>query len=221
MMAVEVNHSEKFEGKNFISNIHPKTMMHLMGNAPIRPAYRKRITSIGDTYGVFSLYLAMKANTFEYINSNYYVFKSRNVWDVRRYFPDELPKGYMMHISPGSKSSKYADAVIVNSYMNWNEVKPWDHTRVGQRGETTRHSRQKAENPRTAEMDFPESEKGISIILPPDIPRLYWHIQRFNIRNSERLQQSDENHDFATNQPCPIYFTDKNINVHGVWVSLF
>src|SRR4030042_4724115 len=98
MKAAEVNRSEIIEGKYFISNIHPKTMLRLMGKAPIRPAYRKRIVSIGDTHGVFSLYLAMKENTFEYINSNYYVVKSRSVWDARKYGLDDRPQGYMMHV---------------------------------------------------------------------------------------------------------------------------
>ena len=92
MTAVEVNHSEKIEGKYFISNIHPKTLLRLMGKAPIRPAYRKRIASIEDTDGVFSLYLAMKKNAFEYINSNYYVFKSRNVWNARKYAPERTAR---------------------------------------------------------------------------------------------------------------------------------
>ena len=68
--SVEINHSEKIEGKYFISNINPKTMLRISANIPLRPAYKKRINSIEDTHGIFTLYLAMKKNAFKYINSN-------------------------------------------------------------------------------------------------------------------------------------------------------
>jgi all-trans-retinol 13,14-reductase len=221
MMAVEVNHAEKIEGKNFISNIHPKTMMHLMEKAPIRPAYRKRITSIGDTYGVFSLYLAMKANAFAYINSNYYVFKSRNVWDVRKYFPDEMPKGYMMHISPGSKSEKYADAVIINTYMSWNEVKAWEHTRTGKRGESyTAFKQQKAEKLLDLlEMDFPGIRGKVDSYYTstPLTYRDYTGTHKGSIYGI----QKDYNNPMKTmilprTNLSNLFLTGQNINVHGV-----
>jgi all-trans-retinol 13,14-reductase len=221
MVAVEVNHSENIEGKYFISNIHPKTMLRLMGKAPIRPAYRKRITSIEDTHGVFSLYLAMKENAFEYINSNYYVFKSRSVWDARKYAQDDLPKGYMMHISPGSKSSTYAEAVIINTYMNWNEVKPWEHTRVGQRGENyTAFKQQKAEKLLDQlEMDFPGIRGKISSFYTstPLTYRDYTGTHKGSIYGILK----DYNNPMKTmilprtNLPN-LFLTGQNINVHGV-----
>jgi all-trans-retinol 13,14-reductase len=219
--AVEVNHSDIIEGKNFISNIHPKTMLRLMGKAPIRPAYRKRIRSTEDTHGVFSLYLAMKENAFKYINSNYYVFRSRNVWDARKYAPDELPKGYMMHISPGSLNSTHADAVIINTYMDWKEVKPWEHTRVGQRGDNyTAFKQQKAEKLLDQlEMDFPGIRRKIGSYYTstPLTYRDYTGTHKGSIYGILK----DYNNPMKTmilprtNLPN-LFLTGQNINIHGV-----
>ncbi len=133
--AVEINHSEMIEGKYFISNIHPKTLLRIAHSAPFRPAYKNRINGVGDTLGIFTLYLAMKEKAFEYVNSNYYVFKTDNVWQGSSYTEADWPKGYMMHISPGVRDEKYTDSIIVNTYMKWEDVVRWENTCVEKRGD--------------------------------------------------------------------------------------
>jgi len=221
LKALEINHSDIIEGKYFISNIHPKTMFRLIDKAPIRPAYRKRITSIEDTYGIFSLYLAMKENAFEYINSNYYVFKTHNVWDGDDYTQENWPKGYMMHISPTSKSTTYTDAVIVNTYMNWNEVKPWEHTGTEQRGNDYKEfKRQKAEKLLdVVEKDFPgiRSKTKAYYSSTPLTYRDYIGTNKGSIYGLLK----DYNNPLKTmimprtNVPN-LFLTGQNINIHGV-----
>jgi all-trans-retinol 13,14-reductase len=135
MKSVVVNDSEEIEAEWFISNIHPKTMLSLCAHAPLRPAYQKRIYSIEDTYGMFSLYLAMKENSFKYINSHYYIYRTDNVWHGDRIISGHWPESYMMHFSPGSKNEKYTGSVIVTAYLNWHEVEPWENTLTEKRGD--------------------------------------------------------------------------------------
>jgi all-trans-retinol 13,14-reductase len=155
--SVEINHSDKIEGKYFISNINPKTMLRISANIPLRQAYKKRINSIEDTHGIFTLYLAMKKNAFKYINSNLYVYKTKNVWECARYNQENWPLGYMMSISPGSGNDEYTDAIMINTYMNWKDVSPWEDTTVEKRGEDyIAFKRQKAEKLLDVlETDFP------------------------------------------------------------------
>jgi all-trans-retinol 13,14-reductase len=221
MTAVEVNFSEIIEGKYFISDIHPKTMLHLMGKAPIRPAYRKRITSTEDTCGVFTLYLSMKKNSFEYINSNYYVYHSRNLWYDPNYVPDDATKGYMIHISPGSQGDKYADAVIINTYMDWNEVKAWEHTHTGQRGENySAFKQQKADKLLDrVEMDFPGIRAKIDSCYTST--PLTYRDYTGTYKGSVYGILKDYNNPMKTlllprtNLPN-LFLTGQNINVHGV-----
>jgi len=132
--AVRINNSELIEGDTFISNIHPKTLLDIAVDAPLRPAYKTRIRSIEETTGAFTLYLSMKKNAFEYINSNYYVFKTGQVWEAQNYTPETWPSGYMIHFSPSSTDEKYTDAIIVNTYMKWDDVSQWADTTVEKRG---------------------------------------------------------------------------------------
>ncbi len=155
--AVKVNDSEIIEGDIFISNIHPRTLLHIAGSAPLRPAYRNRIESIEETTGAFTLYLSMKKDSFEYINSNFYVYKTGKVWDAIKYTGDMWPSGYMIHFSPSSASKKYTDSVIVNTYMKWEDVSAWENTTVEKRGEAYKEfKRLKAEKLlEVLETDFP------------------------------------------------------------------
>jgi all-trans-retinol 13,14-reductase len=155
--AVKVNNSEIIEGETFISNIHPKTLLKIAGNAPLRSAYRNRINSIGETIGAFTLYLSMKENAFEYINKNFYVFKTDKVWEAPKYSPGKWPMGYMIHFSPSSANEKYTKAIIVNTYMKWEDVSAWENTTVEKRGDDYREfKRKKAEKLfELLETDFP------------------------------------------------------------------
>jgi all-trans-retinol 13,14-reductase len=157
LKAVKINNSEVIEGKNFISNIHPKTLLKIAGNAPLRSAYRNRINSIDETIGVFTLYLSMKENAFEDLNKNFYVFKTDNVWEGSKYTPENWPRGYMMYLSPSSKNEKYTNAIIINTYMKWEDVSAWEKTTVEKRGDDYREfKRKKAERLfDVLESDFP------------------------------------------------------------------
>jgi all-trans-retinol 13,14-reductase len=132
--AVEINDSELIESKYVISNIHPKRLLELAAEAPFRPAYRKRIETIRETSGVFTIYLEMKPHTFRYINKNFYVFRTGNVWDANSDSTD-WPSGYMMHLSPSSGSDDFTNSVIVNTYLSWKKVSEWENTTCGNRGE--------------------------------------------------------------------------------------
>jgi all-trans-retinol 13,14-reductase len=155
--AVKINNSEIIEGDTFISNIHPKTLLKIAGNAPLRPAYKTRIDSIEETTGAFTLYLSMKKDAFEYINSNYYVFKTDKVWEAQNYTQEKWPMGYMMHFSPSSGNGKYTNSIIANTYMKWEDVAPWKNTTVEKRGDDYREfKKMKAEKLLAViETDFP------------------------------------------------------------------
>jgi all-trans-retinol 13,14-reductase len=103
------------------------------------------------------LYLAMKEKSFKYINSNFYHFDTHNVWDGDEYNEETWPKGYMMHLSPGSIDEEYTDTIIVNTYLKWADVQKWANTKVEKRGDDYKEfKRIKAEKLLSIlERDFP------------------------------------------------------------------
>ncbi len=154
---VMINDEEHLQADNFISAIHPKTLLKLLDDNAFKPAYRNRIFDNEETYGMFSLYLAMKDNSFPYINHNYYNYNTDDIWGANNYTEESWPEGYMIHFSPVSKDETHTNAIIVNAVMKWSEMLPWIHTRVENRGNDYKEFKQKKGEKLLAllEKDFP------------------------------------------------------------------
>jgi all-trans-retinol 13,14-reductase len=219
--SLEINHGERIEADTYISDIHPKTLMRLMDETAFKPAYRKRIYSIGETYGMFSVYLAMKKNAFRYINRNYYCYHIRDLWSGFHYTEDTWPGGYMVHFSPSAENGEFADAIIINTIMRWEDVRPWINTTVENRGEEySMFKQKKAKRVLTLlENDFPGIGKAVRFIYTSS-PLTYrdytgtWEGSVYGIQKEYKnpmktliLPRTHLNNLFLTGQ---------NINVHGV-----
>jgi len=157
IISMVVNNTEHIEAEYYISAIHPKTLLNLMDEDAFKPAYRKRIFSIEETYGMFSLYLVMKKNSFKYLNHNLYSYHTQDIWNAYHYTEESWPEGYMIHFSPVSDNAAYTNAIIVNAMMKWDEMLPWVNTRVENRGEEYRAFKQNKGEKLLAllEKDFP------------------------------------------------------------------
>ncbi|MBN1157779.1 MAG: NAD(P)/FAD-dependent oxidoreductase [Bacteroidales bacterium] len=132
---VEVNGSERITGRFYISNIHPKSLFSLVEGRAFTGAFIRRINSTEETFGMFSLYLSSAGYGFKYINKNYYCYHTHDLWDLGNYSADTWPKGYMLHFSPVSEHAGRTNAIIINTYMKWDELKSWINSRSGKRGE--------------------------------------------------------------------------------------
>lgn len=131
---VEINNEEIIESKYVISNVHPKRTLDLLDkNHSIKNAYISRIRSLQNTYGIFTLYLVMKKESYPYINSNHYLHENDNVW----YSKENNPKitNCMISMQASSKGKRYADIVSILTPMYIDELSTWENTTCGQRGE--------------------------------------------------------------------------------------
>jgi all-trans-retinol 13,14-reductase len=219
--SLEINHSEKILADNFISDIHPKTLMRLMDEHAFRPAFKHRVDSIGETYGMFTVYLAMKEKAFRYINKNYFCYHVKDLWNDFHYTEDIWPGGYMVHFSPASIDMEYTDAIIVNTIMRWEEVLPWVNTKVENRGEEYLAFKQRKAEIVMAELetDFPGINKATKFIntSSPLTYRDYtgtWEGSVYGI-------QKDYNSPLKTlilprTRLRNLLLTGQNTNVHGV-----
>jgi all-trans-retinol 13,14-reductase len=219
--AVEINHDEKIEGSKFISDIHPKRLLELVDDSLFRPAYRKRIEDIEDTFGIFTLYLAMKEKSFRYINSNFYHFDTPDVWDGDNYTGENWPRGYMLHFSPGSKDSEYTDSIIVNTYLKWSEVEKWKNTTVEKRGEEYKEfKRSRAEKMLDVlERDFPGIRNAVNTYYTstPLTYRDYTGTNKGSIYGILKDYHNPLKTIILPRTTVPnLFHTGQNINIHGV-----
>ena len=125
----ETAEGEQFEGKYFISNIHPNLTLDMLGDHKMRKSYISRIRSLKNTISCFNVHLVFKENTFPYLNYNYYHYREQDkVWSYNNYSLEDYPHSYMLFTPASSKSDKYADSVTMMVYMNYDEVEKWQST---------------------------------------------------------------------------------------------
>lgn len=145
-VGVEINGQDIISCDYVISDAHPISTLELLDTKLIRPAFRKRINSIPQTVGCFSVYLHFKENTVPYMNYNYYAYEHGTPWGCEQYTEEDWPRGFLyMHFSYDQRP-QYAKSGILLSYMRMADVECWRGTRVGSRGsDYETFKRQKAE----------------------------------------------------------------------------
>lgn len=135
LTGVKLTNGEVYHAKNFISSIHPARTLEMIDELHLRKAYRERIMNLENTTSNFTLYIVFNENSFEYLNHNEYFYKKDNVWLT----PNNTGKGWpynFLLITPASvKDQKYSDCATVMAYMNINDVRQWENTTIGHRGE--------------------------------------------------------------------------------------
>lgn len=131
---VEINGKDIVPADYVISDAHPIRTLELLDTRLIRPAFRRRINSIPQTVGGFSVYLKFKQGTVPYLNYNYYGYQGDTPWNCENYTELDWPKGFLyMHFCT-EEHPEFASTGVILSYMQMKDVEQWKGTRVGHRG---------------------------------------------------------------------------------------
>lgn len=163
---VEINGENYIPADLVIADIHPARVMELLDTKLIRPAFRKRISSLRNTTPGFSAYLKFKPNTVPYLNSNFYSFDGNSPWNCENYTDSEWPKGYLyMHLCH-EENPKFVSSGVILSYMNMEDVASWASTTIGKRGLDYEEFKQRKAQIliSTVERDFPGLRDSIDSI---------------------------------------------------------
>lgn len=131
---IELSDGRRLFAKNYISNLHPMTTFNMVGQTPrIKKAYRTRLSLLPNTYGLFSVYLCMKRDSFEYLNKNLYFHNSANVWDMKIASSDMQPKSVLLSTQQPFPDSKYSDVITLMSPVADELFMPFRDTQFGVR----------------------------------------------------------------------------------------
>lgn len=124
---VRLESGECLQAKWVISSMHPASTLKLLPENMVRKVYRNRILSLGNSVGMFSLYIVLKEESMDQFNFNYHHFPNSNVWGTQ-YSEKDWPEHFMMYSPANTKGGEYANGLIVLAYMNFDELKQWQHT---------------------------------------------------------------------------------------------
>jgi all-trans-retinol 13,14-reductase len=124
----ELEDGRRIEGKTFISAIHPAPTLDMLDTDKIRKAYRNRIKGMENTPSAFILYLVMEKDSFPYQKHNVYYYATENVWDPINYTEENYGQSFALYYGAHSKSEKYAQGLIIITYMRIEELAQWKNT---------------------------------------------------------------------------------------------
>lgn len=217
----ELDNGELLQAKQFVSNTHPSVTLDLIDSKEIRKPYRDRIHNLENTTSSFTVFVCLQENAYPYENFNHYRINSDTVWKTEENQNEPWPQGYMFLTPATSGSDKYATCAIIMTFMDFEEVKQWQHTSVNRRGDEYRQfKKEKAELLLDAvEKDRPGFRKKIKkcYTSSPLTYRDYTGTKNGSIYGIAL----DCNNPIKTYIPARtkipnLFFTGQNIGMHGV-----
>ena len=135
LTAVKLANGEIIEARYFISSIHPAITISMIDEQYLRNVYRQRINNLENTTSNFTLYVVFKPESFEYLNHNLYYFKGDDVWMSEKKADSNWPENFLLITPASSHHEKYACNATIMAYMNIADVREWENTAVGKRGQ--------------------------------------------------------------------------------------
>lgn len=134
---VETSKGEKYAGDWYISSVHPLEMLRMVPKGTFLKGFINRLNEIPISYSAFSLYIDLKPETIPYIDHTcYYMEDYGSIWRQDVLEGDNWPLGFMYMTPPDSNQGEYASRLLVHSIMSYEQVRKWDNTTVGHRGES-------------------------------------------------------------------------------------
>lgn len=210
---------EQYTSLSVVSAIHPAQTIAMTDPSTFRKIYSDRIMKLKNTPSCFGLFIVLKENSFPQMNYNYYFHRDRNVWTA---YPECIwPSNYMLYTPLVAGNNKYAESMVIMTIMNFSEVKKWEMTSSGQRGQDyLDFKNKKTEILLTlVEKQFPGLRSKIKF-LDSSTP-LTWRDHTGTPEGSMYGIQKDFNDPLKTTilprTKIPnLYFTGQSTNLHGV-----
>ena len=128
IVAVRSTKGDIYEGDVFISDVHPQiTIEWLSDSKLIKNTFRRRISAMENSFGMFTVSLVLKKDVLPYFNHNKYVYKeAADVWSTSN--------GLMVSCRVPEEGN-YARQIDLMTPMPWTLCEPWMNTTIGRRGE--------------------------------------------------------------------------------------
>ena len=126
---VELANGPRIQANHFIANIDLNRLVGLMDPEHIPPSFKARIQKLETSASAFLVYLSLKPGTLAYFNYNRYHYLSDDVWNNTIYSEESWPKMIALFPQIKAGSHEHTDSLIVMTYMHYEEMKSWLHTK--------------------------------------------------------------------------------------------
>ena len=133
--AARCRNGETYEGSIFISDVHPAlTFSWIRQSQVLKKIFRKRMSNLENTFGMFTASLVIRKDTLPYFNHNQFVYSRPDVWT----FYDERDTtgdigGLMISCRVPEDGSSYTRQIDLMTPMPWQQCQQWEDTKLFRR----------------------------------------------------------------------------------------
>ena len=199
-----------YHAQSYISDVHPDVLLKVISDDAFPTAFKKRIHSIPESSSSFKVYIKFKEKSFKYINHPCYYIDNQKDW----------PNQFMCVTPPVESQGEFAETMIVISPMDFEQVKQWEDTKTGHRGEEYelwKHQMTKKLLD-LVEKIYPEIRGGIEFSFassPLTIRDFYGN------KNGSNYGFQKDSNDLMLSQMSVftkvknLFLTGQNVNIHG------
>lgn len=133
IVAAKCRNGEIYEGNTFISDIYPAQTFEMIRESQVlRKLFRRRMSSMENTFGIFTASLLLKPETLPYFNHNKWVYRRPDVWT---FYQDPGAVGGVMISCRVPETGNYTTQVDLLTPMPKQLFEKWSDTHIGHRGE--------------------------------------------------------------------------------------
>ena len=210
---------EDFPCDAVIADIHPAQLLSLLPDGAVRKRYCQRIIALPNSFGIFTVHLALKPGAVTYRNRNLFIHHDADLWEIEPDRPGVHSAG--VHFAVPEDGGIHTDNIDIFVPMKWEEVSAWSQSHRGNRPEEYLMFKQK------------KAEEIIGFISPyiPDLKNnikniytsspLTYHDYTGTREGSAYGIRKDYDHLMTTMIPIHtplsnLFFTGQNVNFHGV-----
>lgn len=107
-----------------VSSLHPAVTMSLLPDGALRPVFRRRLTSLPNTRGMFTVHLRLREESVMYRNFNQFIYPEQpDLWNGGQ------TEGVMVHYYV-PETGNYAAAIDLLQPMDWETISPYANDRL-------------------------------------------------------------------------------------------
>ena len=208
---VLTSNGHRYQADNYISDVHPDVLLRIIDPQAFTTAFKTRIQSVPETMSSFKVFIKFKGKAFPFQNHVHFCLSENDEW----------PQNIMFVTPPEENQGDFAKTMVIIAPMEYSEVKQWENTRTGHRGEEYQQWKQTMTEKVLDVMErlYPDFRNSIEFVFassPLTIRDYYGNKEGSNYgfqKDSNNLMLSQMS---VFTKVKNLYLTGQNVNIHGL-----
>jgi all-trans-retinol 13,14-reductase len=132
---LEIAGHEPLQANTIIADIHPAQLVRMAAETSfVRNIFKKRILALKNSFGMFTVNVALKPNAVKYLNRNIYIHNTDDVWSEGEQLASEQPRCCLISFGvPERVGDEYTTNVDLLTPMQWSDVEQFAGSQVMRR----------------------------------------------------------------------------------------